>query len=94
MYWYHWNFFGMHFFWWMFWIVLFVVFFSWGGPVSRRTRQLYREHPLDILQRRFAAGEIAGEEYEERKARLIRDLNDPKLRPLSSFSGRSVDRPA
>ncbi|MHB8419934.1 MAG: SHOCT domain-containing protein [Myxococcales bacterium] len=72
MYWYHWSFFGMHFFWWMFWFVVLMVLFSWWTPVSRSTRLLYREHPLDILQRRFAAGAITEEEYEARKARLTR----------------------
>jgi putative membrane protein len=29
--------------------------------------------PLQILKRRYAAGEIASEEYEERRARLLQD---------------------
>jgi uncharacterized membrane protein len=31
--------------------------------------------PLQILQRRYAAGEIASAEYEEKRASLLRDAN-------------------
>lgn len=65
--------FGMHLFWWIFWILLFVSFFSFLTPVPRRKAHLHRLTPLEILQRRYAAGEITTEEYEERKARLERD---------------------
>jgi putative membrane protein len=91
MYWYQWNFFGMHFLWWMFWAVLMVVLFSVATPVPRRTVRLYREDPLGILQRRYAAGEITTDEYEQRKARIERDLRDPKLWPVSR---RYIDRDA
>lgn len=33
-----------------------------------------QEKPLDILKKRFAAGEIASEEYEERKAELEKEI--------------------
>lgn len=65
-----WGFFGMHVFWWLFWIVLIVAFFSLLTPVPRHRA---RETPLQILQRRYAAGEVSTQEYEERKARLERD---------------------
>jgi len=44
-------------------------------PVRRRTWASYREMqtPLQLLQRRYAAGEITTEEYEERRAKLMRD---------------------
>jgi putative membrane protein len=61
---------GMHVFWWLFWIVAIVVLFSPITPVPRVRR---RETPLEILQRRYAAGEIATAEYEERKAKLESD---------------------
>lgn len=63
-----WGFLGMHIFWWLFWIALVVVLFLPNTPVSRGRR---RETPLEVLQRRYAAGEISTEEYEERKAKLI-----------------------
>lgn len=65
-------FWGMHVFWWLFWIVLIVIFFSLLSPVPRRRA---RETPLQILQRRFAAGEITEKEYEERKRTLERDAH-------------------
>ena len=63
-----WGFWGMHVFWWLFWIAVVVVLFLPITPVSRGRR---RETPLEVLQRRYAAGEISTEEYEERKAKLI-----------------------
>ena len=39
------------------------------GPPGRPAR----ETPLDILQRRYAEGEISTEEYDEHKERLERD---------------------
>lgn len=65
--------FGMHMLWWLFWILLLVSFFSFVTPVPRKKARLNRLTPLDILQRRYAAGEITTEDYEERKARLERD---------------------
>ena len=65
--------FGMHMIWWFFWIIMLVSFFSFLTPVPRKKARLNRLTPLDILQRRFAAGEISTEDYEERKTRLERD---------------------
>ena len=64
------SFWGMHFFWWLFWIVAMVLLFSPFTPVSPGRR---RQTPLDVLQRRYAAGEVSTQEYEERKATLERD---------------------
>lgn len=65
-----WGFFGMHVLWWVFWIVLIGGLFSLFTPVPRNRP---RQTPLELLQRRYAAGEISSEEYEERKAKLERD---------------------
>jgi len=78
MYMEQWNFFGMHFFWWMLWVFLFISFFSLATPVTRRRMRLYNEDPFGILRRRYAAGEISSDEYEERKTRIERDLGDSK----------------
>ena len=72
---YFWSFWGMNFLWWIFWIAIIAVFFSLMAPVSRRRVRTY-DHPLSILRRRYAAGEITTEEYEDRKARLERDERD------------------
>ncbi|MBI3345023.1 MAG: SHOCT domain-containing protein [Gammaproteobacteria bacterium] len=65
-----WGFMGMHALWWLFWIALIVVFFALIEPVPRSRR---RVSPLEVLQRRYAAGEISDKEYEERKAKLQHD---------------------
>jgi len=69
-----WWFFGMHAFWWLFWAVLLIGLFTLLTPV-RRGRERSHSAPLDILQRRYAAGEISTEEYEQRKAVLERDAS-------------------
>ena len=71
--------FGMHMIWWFFWIIMLVSFFSFLTPVPRKKARLNRLTPFDILQRRYAAGEISTEDYEERKALLERDA-----RPIST----------
>lgn len=67
---------GMHWLWWIIWILL-IGGLAWvlvrsqrkdsGAPPSR-------ESPLEVLQRRYAEGELSTDEYEERKERLERDL--------------------
>lgn len=69
------SFWGMHFFWWLFWIVTLLLLFSPITPVSPGRR---RETPLEVLQRRYAAGEVSSDEYEERKAKLERDAKPTK----------------
>ncbi|MGK2913572.1 MAG: SHOCT domain-containing protein [Porticoccaceae bacterium] len=65
-----WAFWGMHLFWWLFWITMIVALFSLFTPVPRGRR---RDTPLELLQRRYAAGQITSAEYEERKTKLERD---------------------
>lgn len=52
-----------------------VLMFSPMTPVSRGRR---RETPLEVLQRRYAAGEVTTEAYEERKTKLERDTKPLK----------------
>jgi putative membrane protein len=80
---YTWSFWGMNFLWWLFWIGLVVVFFALATPVPRHRVRQY-EHPLSILRRRYASGEITTEEYEERKLRLQRDLDAQDRRPAAA----------
>jgi putative membrane protein len=67
---YYW---GMYFYWWFFWIFIWIVFFSFMTPMRRAT---YRgmQSPMQVLQRRYAAGELTSEEYEERRTKLVRDI--------------------
>ncbi len=69
------TFWGMHFFWWLFWIVAIVLLFSPIAPISPGRRRLT---PLEVLQRRYAAGEVSTDQYEERKAKLERDTKPVK----------------
>lgn len=67
-----WYFVGMHFFWWAFWIVLILIAFTTVTPVPKNQLRA-SERALDILRRRYAAGQLSTEEYERRKAVLERD---------------------
>jgi putative membrane protein len=67
------GFFGMHAFWWAFWLLGLILMFSFATPVRRTTWRELNTTPLAVLQRRYAAGEISTAEYEERKAVLERD---------------------
>ncbi len=56
---------GMHFVWWLIWIGLLIwIFFT---PYSIPGERRKKDSPLDILQKRFAAGDITKEEYFNRK---------------------------
>lgn len=70
-----WSLWGMHLFWLLFWVALILLMFTPLTPVAPGRR---RKMPLDILQRRYAAGEISTAEYEERKATLNRDIHAAK----------------
>ena len=67
-----WWFFGMHFFWWLFWVVLIVTLLTTVTPVPKR-RAKSGEPAIEIRRRRYAAGELTTQEYEERKSVLERD---------------------
>ncbi|KYG79296.1 hypothetical protein AWW67_13035 [Roseivirga seohaensis] len=64
------HFWGMHFIWWIIWLVfLFWIFLTpWDVP-GQKTR---KESPLEILKKRLASGEIDPQEFEERKKLLER----------------------
>lgn len=63
------HFWGMHWIWWGLWLIFLIWIFvtPWNVP-GQQTKQ---ETPLDILKKRYAAGEIDSEEYEERKKTLL-----------------------
>lgn len=65
-----WWFLGMHVFWWIFWAALLIWAYRWAMSMLKRLELQGRETPLEVLQRRYAAGEFSTQEYEERKARL------------------------
>lgn len=64
---YYW---GMHFIWWVIWIVIILMIFLW--PQKRNKN----ENPLEILKKQFAKGEISKEQFEAIKQTI--DINDKK----------------
>lgn len=66
------NFGGMHLIWWIVWGLLLIWMFAtpWAIPGQRWVKY----SPLDILQRRFASGQITTTEYQEQKKILEKDL--------------------
>lgn len=58
---------GMHLFWWLFWLVGFgvLMYLTWPGR-----RQARRDLSREALRRRFADGEITEDEYRHRLAVL------------------------
>lgn len=62
----------MHLIWWAFSILLMLLLFRWFEPVLKK--RIWKDSPLDILQRKFASGEITAEEYEQKKKILEGDM--------------------
>lgn len=72
------HFWGMHLIWWLFWIGFIVLFLALIEPIPRkraRVLRMRRETPLDMLQRRYAGGELTTDQYEERRVALERDAD-------------------
>ncbi len=70
--WYNDYFMGMHFFWWILWVLMVVWIFYSAWSFGQQKEK--KDSPLDILKKRFAKGEINKEEYEERKSILQQDI--------------------
>jgi putative membrane protein len=72
--WYYHNgyYLGMHWGWWLLWLVLIVWIFVIPSGVPVRNK-IKREGTLFLLQKRLIRGEIDFEEYEEKKATLLRN---------------------
>ncbi len=81
---------GMNLVWWIFWVALFVLFFSFLTPVSRRAGRRPSD-PVEILRRRYAAGELTTAEYDERRARLLDDM--PRASPGGHRPSAAQPRP-
>ena len=68
---YNYSYVGMHLIWWIIWI--FLLFWIFALPYRIPGQRIRKDLPLDILQRRFALGEITNEEYQEKKKILEND---------------------
>lgn len=62
------HFVGMHFFWWIVWVLILIWIFA--IPYNIPGQRFKRNAPLDILKKRFASGEINNSEYQEKKKLL------------------------
>ena len=64
---------GMHFFWWIIWLIM--LFWIFAVPYDIPFQRRRKDSPLDILQRRFASGEISANEYSEKRKIIENDLS-------------------
>ena len=62
------HFWGMHWIWWILWII--ILFWIFALPYDVPGQKKSKNSPLEILKKRYAAGEISSEEFEERKRLL------------------------
>ena len=62
---------GMNLIWWILWCL--ILFWIFVLPYDIPGQRKKKDSPLDILQNRFASGQITKEEYLEKKAILIND---------------------
>ncbi len=63
---------GMHFIWWGIWLVM--LFWIFALPYNIPGQRMKKDSPLDILQKRYATGEITSEEYMKRREIIESDM--------------------
>jgi putative membrane protein len=68
MYYDNYEFWGMHFGWWILWIVFLLWIFA--TPYNIPGQRTQKDTPLDLLDKRLASGEISKDEYQELKSIL------------------------
>ena len=66
------SYWGMGLIWWIIWII--VLFWIFAVPYNIPGQRHRKDTPLDILQKRFASGQISKEEYQVSKALLEKDF--------------------
>lgn len=64
------HFLGMHLFWWIFWGI--VTFWIFALPFAIPGQRKRNFTPLEILQKRFAAGQITKQQFEEDRESLAK----------------------
>ena len=70
------SYWGMNMIWWVIWIIM--IFWIFATPYNIPGQRMKNDSPFDILRKRFAAGEITNDEYQEKKKILEDDM--PTLR--------------
>ena len=68
---YYW---GMSTIWWVIWMI--IIFWIFITPYDIPGQRKKRDTPLDILQQRYAMGQMTTEEYKESKRILEKELED------------------
>ncbi len=66
------HFWGMHLIWWFVWLVF--IFWVFAIPYYIPAQRKKKDSPLDVLQKRFALGQITKEIYQEHKVLFEKDL--------------------
>ncbi len=66
------HFWGMHLIWWFIWIGF--IFWIFATPYDIPGQMKKKDFPLDILQKRFASGQINKDEYQDQKKILANNL--------------------
>lgn len=74
MHYYEGNFWGMHFIWWVIWVVILIWIFATPYDIPGQRKK--KDTSLDILKRRFANGELSAEQYKEMKKTLDGSTSD------------------
>jgi len=65
------NYWGMNLIWWIIWMIM--IFWIFATPYNIPGQRTRKDSPLDILQKRFASGQITNDEYQENKKILEND---------------------
>lgn len=63
------SYWGMDFIWWCVWLVF--LFWIFALPFNIPGQRYKKDSPLEVLKKRFAAGEISKQEFLERKDILL-----------------------
>ena len=66
------SYWGMNAIWWIIWMVM--IFWIFATPYDIHGQRKQKDTPLDILQQRYAMGQMTTEEYKDRKRVLEDDL--------------------
>lgn len=66
------NYWGMNFIWWVVWMIM--LFWIFATPYDIPGQRKKKDSALDILQKRYAAGDITTEQYMEKREIIESDV--------------------